>query len=375
MNSMAYTTYGFDQSYDPERNTYDDPTIYHPNAPLFTQQELCGFEPAQYTLAQSSYPMIGGEDMSMAMGGWELEVSTMKPMMGYSDMSSQYYGHEPNGYDMNMGYPQQGGEDYYSPMVGGCYQEEMVAGSCQASPFVDQTRLPPPSFQTSSFQHPISPVTPSGSPLLPQYTANRGLLDDNTPSAFLLVPVPSNGQYQYNAYPVPMPQLPVNDNYLGQLAYQDNQSAAFESQHPSPYTIPSLTASPLAKESRTPVEEEEEEDDEEDEEEEEEDDRSVIPNHGNKELRGMGLYDDTPDLIYPGCSTPASYSPITPHDQLRPTLGKGLVLERSFGLPEKMMIKDEKTGEIIEGKLRIDDEDESSWGSSPTLYNDDEDMY
>jgi len=374
---MAYT-YGFDQSYDPERSTYDDPTIYHPDAPpLFTQQELCGFEPAHYTLGQSNFPMIGGgggggEDMSMAMESWEQEVSSKS--MGYNDMASQYYGHiEPSGYDMNMGmgYPQEGSDGYYS-----CYQEDMAtAGSCQASPFVDQTRLPPPPpFQTSSFQHPLSPVTPSGSPLMPQqYACNPGLAD--APSAFLLVPVQSNGQYQYSAYPVPMAQLPVNDTYLDQLAYQDNQSAAFESQHPSPYTIPSLTASPLATESRTSVDEEEEDEDEDEEEEEEEDDRSVIPNHGNKELRGMGLYDDTPDLTYPGCSTPASYSPITPHDQLRPTLGKGLVLERSFGLPEKMMIKDEKTGEIIEGKLRIDDEEETSWASSPRLYNDDEDMY
>jgi hypothetical protein len=69
----------------------------------------------------------------------------------------------------------------------------------------------------------------------------------------------------------------------------------------------------------------------------------------------MGLYDDTPDLMF--CPTPGGCSPVTPHDQIRPTLGKGLVLERSFGLPEKMMMKDEESGEIIEGKLQLDDDE------------------
>jgi hypothetical protein len=333
MNTMAYTNaYGFDQSYDPERQAYLEPSIYHPNTPLFTQQELSGFEPAQYNLAQT----LGGIDMDMSMGCWQQEAASMKTMgMGYGDMHMmpQFFGgsHGTPGFgmdtDMGMGYA--GIPEFYAPTQ--CFSEDMV-GSTQPSPFLDQSRLP--------FQQPISPVTPAGSPL--QYGV--------PPPAFLLVPVESNGQYQYSAIQVPMP------DYMAQPAYQDNQSG-FESQYASPYTVPSLIASPLTGEApeMEQDEEEEEEDQEDQENEEEKDDRSVLPNYGNTELRGMGLYDDTPDLMF--CPTPVGCSPVTPHDQIRPTLGKGLVLERSFGLPEKMMMKD-ASGEIIEGKLQIDDDEE-----------------
>jgi len=311
---MAYI-YGFDQSYDSERQAYYDPSIYHPDVPLFTQQELGGFEPAQCMLDQ----MTGVDDMDMDMGmgmgmGWEQQQE--KSMgWGYSDMA---------GFNMPMEYPQM--TDFYE----GCFQDE-TAGSCQASPF--QT-------QFHQQQQPASPITPAGSPLQN--------VNNSAPSALLLVPVENNGQYQYSAYQISMASA---DNYIGQLAYQ----SGFESQHASPYTVPSLTASPLSREAPTEGDEEEG-DEEEGDEEEEEDDRSVLPNYGNTELRGMGLYDDTPDLMY--CATPVNRSPVTPHDQLRPTVGRGLVLERSFGLPAKM-IKDEESGDIHEGKLQIDDED--SW--------------
>jgi hypothetical protein len=335
MNTMAYTNaYGFDQSYDQERQAYFEPSIYHPDAPLFTQQELSGFEPAQFNLVQT---LGGGIDMDMSMGCcWQPEAASMKTMgmgMGYGDvhMVPQFFGgssHETPEFgmdtDMDMGYA---GVDFYGSATSRCFPEEMV-GSCQPSPFLDQSRLPP-------FQQPISPVTPTGSPL--QYGA--------PPPAFLLVPVENNGQYQYSAYQVPM------HDFMAPPAYQDN---GFESQHASPHTVPSLIASPLTREVPA-MEEDDEEEDQEEEEEEEEDDRSVLPNCGNTELRGMGLYDDTPDLMF--CPTPGGCSPVTPHDQIRPTLGKGLVLERSFGLPEKMMMKDEESGEIIEGKLQLDDDE------------------
>ncbi|KAA8912477.1 hypothetical protein FN846DRAFT_310509 [Sphaerosporella brunnea] len=331
MDTMAYTnTYGFYQNYDLERQSYYEPSIYHPEVPLFTQQELSGFEPA---LAQMV--LGGGNDMGMPMAGcWEPQEKATG--IGYGEMASQFFSHEPAGFgmdmdmDMDIGYPQP--VDLYA--AARCFPApEQIAGSCQPSPFLDQSRLP---FQTS-FQQPVSPVTPAGSPL--QYGAALGLMN-TTPPAFLLVPVEdSNGQYQYSAYQVPM------DDYITPPSYQNNQSA-FES---SPHMVPSLVASPLTREA--PASENAEEDDEE----EEEDVRSVLPNCGNTELRGMGLYDDTPDLMF--CPTPGGCSPVTPHDQIRPTLGKGLVLERSFGLPEKMMMKDEESGKIIEGKLQIDEDE------------------
>jgi len=83
-----------------------------------------------------------------------------------------------------------------------------------------------------------------------------------------------------------------------------------------------------------------------DEEETEEVDASVLPNAGNKELRGMGLY-DTPELIDSSCCP----SPVTP--------GKGLVLEQSFGLPKEMMVKDEVSGKVV--KRQVELEDEEGW--------------
>jgi len=309
MDSMPYT-YGFDQSYGSDRQVYYDPSAYPPHAPLFTQQELGGFDPAQCTFDQ----MTGVEDMDVGLA-WEQQEKSMG--WPYGDMA---------GYNMPMDYPHV--PDFY----GGCFQDGAAAGSCQTSPF--QT-------QFGQQQQPASPVTPAGSPL--QCAAN------SAPSAFLLVPVENNGQYQYSAYQVPMASA---DSYLGQLAFQ----SGFESQHASPYTVPSLTASPVSREAPAAEDDDEEEEDEDDEDEDddEDDDRSVLPNYGNTELRGMGLYDDTPDLMY--CATPVNCSPVTPHDQLRPAFGRGLVLERSFGLPAKMLADDE-------GDLQVGDEE--SWRPEP----------
>lgn len=331
--------FGFDQVYDQERTAYYDPSVY---APLFTQQELSGFEPAQYSLDQS---MIADEDMDMAMGCWQEEAASMQKAMGYSPYGDMAQLYANNFYDVGMQFAQT--SEFYSPMD--CFPEEM-AGSCQASPFSDQSRLP---FQASSM-YPVSPITPSGSP------REYGLLNTST-SGFMVVP--SNGQYQYGTYQVPMTPLSAcAEDFFSQMEYQDNLSQ-FDSQQTSPYSVPSLTASPLASVASS-VEAEEDND----EEEEEEEEVDILPNHGNTELRGMGLY-DMPELEYPD-STPSA--PITPNDQLRPVLGKGLVLERSFGLPKKMMMKDAESGEIVEGNLDIDDE-EDSW--SPATFDHDSVSY
>ena len=408
MNNTPYTNqYGYcyqDSNLAEARNTYyGDWTaatyLADTQLPLVAPQEdFGGFGPAQ---AQFGHCPDGLVPTGMEMdGAWPLQPApAFKPIGcdGYGDVP-QFFGGELAGYDAGKAF----GGYYGADMDTDCWQEDLVS-SCQTSPFIDQSRLP---FQTTAPFQPLSPITPGGSPL-PQSSSsccsNSGGSNSSSssasssgtpPPAFLMVPVSNNGHYQYSAYPVPMDSC-----YLGPMTYQ---SIAFESQTlppppPSPFAIPSLTASPLSTEEvpRIPEQEEEEEEGEEEEEEEEEglgeeegeeegqeggsedeedededvdeekekeDDRSVIPNYGNKELRGMGLYDDTPDLVYSGCWTPVGRSPVTPHDQLRPTLGKGLVLEQSFGLPERMMIKNAKTGEIVEGKLRIDeDEDEDMY--------------
>lgn len=223
------------------------------------------------------------------------------------------------------------GMDQMEPMYSCMTECGSLAGSCQASPFADRLQLLPQQHQTAFMDSSLSPVTPSGSPYSQQM---------QQPS-FLLVPTANNGQFQqYSAFHV------TPESFVG------NVTVPAQTPHPT------FIASPMEE---LPALETEDDEDEEDDEE-----GNVLPNCGNTELRGMGLYDDTPDLLFDNRSSSSSLaSPVTPHDKLRPTLGRGLVLERSFGLPEEMMMKDEVSGKIVKGKLCLDDEAPMQ----PMIYN------
>jgi hypothetical protein len=352
---MNYTnTYGYDKNFDSEGSAYDESLAYHPNAPLFTEQELSGFDLVQQHLAQNCVPINSRADVDMGTT-WECEPSVkMAGYGGYRDMVPQFYHEEePSVYDMSMEYHKS--SDFYR------YSECDLVGSCQTSPFVDPSRLP---FEPSSFLQPslpVSPVTPSGSPS--QYGGCHNPAVAAAPPALLLVPSESSGHYHYNAYQVPMP-----DACMNQFALQHHPLLPFQSQRPSLGSVPSLDASPAISEAPATDSSCDDDDDDDEDEDEDDDDGDVLPNHGNTELRGMGLYDDAPDLLYSVPSPSGGCSPVTPHDQLRPTLGRGLVLERSFGLPEKMMLKDETSGEIVEGKLEVEDDMLLEPWNSPALY-------
>ncbi|TGZ81641.1 hypothetical protein EX30DRAFT_395436 [Ascodesmis nigricans] len=229
------------------------------------------------------------------------------------------------GMDMDMG--MDGSMGYYG--MDSDFSQHMAEasgfiGSCEPSPFTNQIHLNPalPTFVDAS----LSPVTPSGSPM-PSFYENP------CQQTYVLIPAGNDGQYQqYCAF-----QFNA-DSYLGSITLPAHQ--------------PTFASSPVEE---PPALEAEVEDDE-------DDDASLLPDCGNKGLCGIGLY-DTPELMEDDLSpSPLNGSPITPTGQLRPLFGKGLMLEKSFGLPEEMMMKDEVSGKIFKGKLRVDDE--------PVIYHD-----
>lgn len=300
MANFTYTNTGFDLS-----------------TPHITDEELFAFQSAH----QNIYNHGNAMDMGFGCEGMRSGMVEGMGCWGQPEMKMDGTGY----LDYSLGMDQMESNMY--PCMTECGS---LAGSCQASPFADPLQLLPQQQPASSFMDSssstasLSPVTPSGSPY-PQ------AMHHGQPS-YLLVPTNNNGQFQqFSAFQV------TPDSFIGNITI------------PAQAPQPAFIASPMED---LPALETEEDGDEEEEEEE-----NVLPNCGNTELRGMGLYDDTPDLLYDdSLSSPLFGSPITPHDQLRPTLGRGLVLERSFGLPEEMMMKDEVSGKIVKGKLRIDDE-------------------
>jgi len=342
MNSQRYNNYGrFNQNSQPKQYYQNTMTSYGSNPPMFTEQELYAFEPAQQNIYQQQYEdvRIGDEE---AMGGY-MGQECVQP-------KGEYFGGFPTYTDYSaprpsfsltpdsMGSQYSGGSDFYSPA--------RFAPSCESSPFMQQPPNRPQQNSFMSSSHPVSPVTPAGSPYN-NVEGNYGILNppNPAPSAFLLVPSmqDNSGQYQYSAYQVPMMPIDINSAPLP-------SSHSPLPQHPSPYTV---CSSALASPSEPPALDNDDDDD-----------KCILPNSGNKELRGMGLYDEPPELIYNDAGTPSGYSPITPHDQLRPTLGKGLVLEKSFGLPDTVMMKDEESGQIVQGHIEVDEDEESEYEES-----------
>jgi hypothetical protein len=299
--TMDFTTNNF---YNP--NLEFDPAIYN----FFTSEELAGFEPAMYELQQS----------------WE--ANGMNPEAFLQQPSKQFESVASCGFQQQqaeMNYPS---FDFFTdPSFFSC---DFPTTTCDSS-------------SDSSFDFLTSPITPSSSPVQCQTQPNY--FDSGV-----------HQQFTYPAFPIP-----TNDCF-----------GLYDYDIPSQFEIPSLTTSPAHSNGVSPAlqfqsqlgmaqfggdnlvdltgdsdmgsncSEADEEEEEEAEEDEEADKESLVPNHGNKELRGMGLYDDR----VPGASSGLLWG----------TSG-ALVLERSFGLPEKMMIKG-RNGEIIEGRLQVEDEEE-----------------
>lgn len=291
------------------------------NLPLFTEQELYSFLPAEQSIYQNENEVrvaVEGENA----GYWMQDYTRSKPSMG---VYPQFSGME--GYFMGNGIvPVQ--DCYSMGMQDGYMSADEDAFSCQPSPFLAQ-QYPRPSFM----DHTQSPITPSGSPLAPEHSMG---FYNSAPSFLLASGYENDEEYGY--------QVPMScSSFAAPLPSSQTPPLASDS---SCMSSPAL-GSPGS--------------DDDDEEEEYGNDLSLLPQQGNKELRGMGLYDSPPDLLYTNCSTPAGCSPITPHN----TLGKGLVLERSFGLPEEMMMKDESSGKIVKGKFEMEEEEEE-----PMMYED-----
>lgn len=312
----------------------DKNAVYYENQnftgmPFFTEQELYCFLPAQQSIYQSTNAVRLAEEEGR--GYWTQDYTCSKPNM---DVYPQFSGMEGY-YDQSMDSTIVPVQDCFSMGVQDGYEG---AYSCQASPFLGQ-QYPRPSFTN----HTQSPITPSGSPM----PENCNNFYPNSAPSFLLVPAIvgyENGQDQECEYNYQSPMHSVDFDAMDSLS-------GSQSPLDSPCSSSPALGSPGS------------DDDEDDEDEECENDLSLLPQQGNKELRGMGLYDDVPDLLYTNCSTPSGCSPITPHN----TLGKGLVLERSFGLPEEMMMKDESSGKIVKGKFEMEDDDEE-----PMLYEEEE---
>jgi hypothetical protein len=294
----SYTT--MDESFTNENEIYYANSNFS-NYPMFTEQELYCFLPAEQNIYQNTDGAV------------------------YPQFATGYY---DNGI-----VPMQ---DCYSMGIQDGYMSaEEDAFSCQPSPFLEQ-QYPRSSFMNNNG----SPITPSGSPLASEIEYYH-----NSVPSYMLVPGYQNDQVQeYNSYDVP---AAFNSSSVPSLASSiSSQDTILD----SPCMSSPALGSPGS-------------DGDEDEEEEYENDLSLLPNQGNKELRGMGLYDSPPDLLYTNCSTPTGCSPVSPHA----TLGKGLVLERSFGLPDEMMIKDESSGKIVKGKLEAEEDDEE-----PMMYDEEE---
>lgn len=317
------TSYSMDEGF-----TYEaDKSVYYENSdftnmPLFTEQELYCFLPVQQSIYQNANVARLAEEESREY--WMQDFTCSKPNMGVYPQFSGMEGY----YDQSMD----------NTIVSGCFSvgiqdgymsAEEGAYSCQASPFLEQ-QYSRPSFTS----HTQSPITPSGSPL-----SNNDFYSPNSAPPFIAIAGYEDQGCGYS-YQSPMPS-----------AEFDPMASLPSIQTPSPVSDSSCLSSPALDSPGS----------DDDDDEEYENDLSLLPQQGNKELRGMGLYDDVPDLMYTNCSTPTGCSPITPHN----TLGKGLVLERSFGLPEEMMMKDESSGKIIKGKLEMEDKEEE-----PMLYED-----
>lgn len=328
-------SYAMDESFTYEA---DKTAIYYENSnfsnmPLFTEQELYCFIPVQQSIYQNENAARLAEEESR--GYWMQDYACSKQNMGAYHQFSGVEGY----YDQSMDTTIIPVQDCFSMGIqDGYISAEEGAYSCQASPFLGQ-QYPRPSFT----DHTQSPITPSGSPLCEN---SNDFYSPHSAPSFLLVPTVTGYGNEECGY-----------NYGSPVS-----SADFDAM----VALPSCPAAPPASDSSclsSPALGSPESD--EDEDEEHENDLSLLPQQGNKELRGMGLYDDVPDLMYTNCSTPSGCSPITPHS----TLGKGLVLERSFGLPEEMMMKDESSGKIVKAKLDMEDEDEDE---EPMLYEDEE---
>lgn len=322
------TSYSMDEGF-----TYEtDKSVYYENSnftnmPLFTEQELYCFLPVQQSIYQNANAVRLAEEESR--GYWMQDYTCSKPNMG---VYSQFSGME--------GYYDQSMDNAIVPVQGcflvgvqdGYMSAEEGAYSCQPSPFLEQQ------YSRSSFaSHTQSPITPSGSPL-----SSNDFYSPNSAPPFLAITGYGNGQDQACGYSYQSP-MPSADF--------DSMAPLPSIQTPSPISDSSCLSSPALDSPGS----------DDDDDEEYENDLSLLPQQGNKELRGMGLYDDVPDLMYTTCSTPVGCSPVTPHN----TLGKGLVLERSFGLPEEMMMKDESSGKIVKGKFETKDKEEE-----PMLYED-----
>ncbi|KAI5793033.1 hypothetical protein EDC01DRAFT_630036 [Geopyxis carbonaria] len=277
---------------------------YQPNPPIFTQQEIYGFEPAQENIEMS---MMEPEQIYLDMDmGWgnqsEIKQNTHQ---------SIYYGNQP----------------VYSEAPNMGYNPQFYTDSCQASPFTISQQS---DHSFINHSHPVSPVTPTASPL----NQNTYGFNQAAPSTFLLVPTINNGQFQhFNALHVPTGSNISSRSYISASDVSDTNMPFSLSKYTDISSIsqpepPALDAS-------------------------EEDPSNILPHSGNTELRGMGLYDDTPELMHTEFDR---YSPVLPCDQIRSAPGKGLVLEKSFGLPEEMMMKDTASGKIIKGRIGFDDE-------------------
>lgn len=315
-------SYSMDEGfiYETDKSVYYEDSNFT-NMPLFTEQELYCFLPVQQSIYQNANAVRLAEEESR--GYWMQDFTCSKSNMG---VYSQFPGMEGY-YDQSMD----------NTIVPGCFpvgiqdgymSAEEGAYSCQASPFLEQ-QYSRPSFTS----HTQSPITPSGSP-----PSNSDFYISNSAPSFAVTGFENGYSYQS-----PMPSADF-----------DPMASLPSIQTPSPASDSSCSSSPALGSPGS-------DDDDDEEEEEYENDLSLLPQQGNKELRGMGLYDDVPDLMYTGYSTPAGCSPVTPHN----TLGKGLVLERSFGLPEEMMMKDESSGKIIKGKFEMEEKEEE-----PMLYED-----
>lgn len=273
--------------FEPDSNCYDSTSTYNTES-LYTQNNTqC--QSQQYY--DNNEPLV--LDDGIIFGNWE-HSDLLQKQSSYQDycgdMAPQYFNPDPSLNEYH---------DLYSPTFGS-------EASTDSSPFFEQRFLLP---------DPSSPVTPSDSPLnfnLPM--PSMYLVDDN--------------QYNYDAYHVPIMPEYTPDCYLGFLAPQESLSP-----FTSPESLPSLSVSPAATCEDISDSEVEQEDDE----------RSVLPNCGNTELRGMGLYDDKPDRMYASSSL---FSPNT-----HKSTGKGLVLEQSFGPPKQMTMSDEETEEDDESQL------------------------
>lgn len=311
--------YTFDQILELDSNNFYAPSssLYNPtelSSPTYAdpQQFIAHSTPQQLCL--DTGPAILEDDLwqHYRLMQQQHNCQEFHPLQPTAPSKQLFYGEE---------------EQFFSPMSADFlanfpseYTEDDLS-SCGSSPYMDQKYL--------------SPITPSGSPPLPYYS--------NIPIDSLFLQCGSDA----NSFPTMLSPDLMSDNYLGLLALQQQQPQI--SPFSSPDDVPSLYASPL----QYCEEDVQRESAETDESEEEEENQSVLPDSGNTELRGMGLYDDIPPLYTSprGCSLGSLFEA---------SRGRGLVLERSFGLPEQMDLMDDN----VEGG----DEEEQADDDQQQLY-------